>query len=117
MNSTVLICLGVIYAALLMTLVLAALDCIGLKHYGVNRMQPVLLPNQWFTFGVMHYPRDFDRKEPGEEYFICIHLPVYGLRYHVNTDTERWSQDCVYIGFARGWRMFSIEVPAVGPQL
>ncbi len=115
----------VLYAAFCAVCILAANDCLGLKHYGRVGKQYVPLPNQWLTTGVMHYTSFFngesawpdDERIAPQEYFICIHLPVYGMRYAIAHDEERWSQDCIYIGGARGVRRYSIEVPQVAPGL
>jgi hypothetical protein len=104
------------YAALLVLLIAAANEWLGLKHYSWR----LPMPNQWLTVGVITYRNDFRAMTScaeSQEYFVCLHLPVYGMRYDITWDDIRWSQDCIYYGTNRGLRRFSIPVPPTAPGL
>lgn len=89
-----------------------------MQHYGAPPHEP--MPEKPLVFGVMHYRHSFQGKplpQPVEEYFIALRLPVYGMRYSIEHDDFRWSQDCLYIGLNRGFRIFWRALPVIASGL
>jgi hypothetical protein len=116
---TVIFCVAMFMAALALLFIALNNDLFRLKHYGRNA-GPIALTDKPFKFGVMHYRNDFKWRqlpEPSQEYFVCMRLPFYGMRYQINRDEECWSQDCLYIGMNRGFLMFSRELPPVAQEM
>lgn len=67
----------------------------------------------WIEWGVKNYQLfDQVRREHLErtEYFMCIALPIYGMRYSIKYDRDRWSQTHLYIGLNRGFRYFHVPI-------
>lgn len=117
--TSALIILAVAYIAVVALFTALSNDLLGLRHFGVNGAWSDL-SSRPVTFGVMHYRYTTKgRKLDGEhqEYFLCLRLPIYGMRYQIHMDDFRWSQDILYIGANRGFHMFSRALPPTAAGL